>query len=80
MALNTNYRDTFVKYQNFERQKAIVPKTNNETVIFESHRPTLSKSQTSMDFIRYPNFQPPKPANCNPYISDLNNQIYPGEK
>ena len=80
MNLQTNYRDTFIKYQNAERTKPILPPASMN-VTNEDNRPFLGKSQTSIDFIRHTGHKPPKPAGCNSYVSDLNDQVlYPGPK
>lgn len=77
MTLETNYRETFVKFKDPERTKLIVPKS---TITYEPRKPFLNKSQTSLDFVAYSNHKPPRAAECNPFVSNLNDQIYPGLK
>lgn len=79
MNLHTNYRDTFVKFQNPERTKPILPQSSSD-VVYESNRPFLNKSQTSLDFIRYPDHKPARPIAADYYMSNLNNLLYPGAK
>lgn len=77
MDLGTCYRDTFIKYENNELVEKITPK-NSENFISSDKKKTISGiTQTRADFISYPHHIPPKPADCNPYNSNLNRQIYP---
>ena len=78
MDLKTNYRDTYVKYKDPERAKTIHPNQND---IINDKKPLLtSTTQTRSDFVQYPYHMPPKPADVNPYNSNLDRYIYPSNK
>ena len=87
MDFETNYRKTFMQHPNFERAKTFLP-THNSTLIFNNNNNNdknkkisfQSMTQTKSDFPIYPDHRPPKPADCNPYVSNLNEQLYPGNK
>lgn len=38
-----------------------------------------SSTQNQRDFKFHPNHRPPKPADCNPYLSKVENDLYPGQ-
>lgn len=77
----TNYRDTFVKFKNVERTKKILPNSQGVMVVKDLSKIKPGITQTHSDYVSYPNHHPPRPADCNPFNSDLNKQIlYPGEK
>ena len=78
MDFDTNYRGTFIKYNNPEMVKKILPQ--NDIVLNPNKNRTPNITQTKTDFVFYPNHQPPKQADCNPFASDLNRDIYPGNK
>ena len=78
MDLGTNYRETFVKYSDYEPVKKILP-NQNEMLISSTKMMIPSITQTHHDFGYKPS-QPPKPADCNPYVSNLDQLIYPGSK
>ena len=77
--MNTTNRNTYVKYPNAERTKPFDPNKNAENNITnkQSLAPFQSTTQNRADFVVYHNFEPTKPANVNPYLSDLDRQIYP---
>jgi hypothetical protein len=84
MDFQTNYRKTFMQHPGFERAKTFIP-NHNSTLIFNSDDKNKkisfeSITQTKSDFPIYPDHRPPKPADFNPYISNLNEQLYPGNK
>lgn len=76
MDLATSYRDTFIKYDNNELVSKIVPK-KSENLISDKKKTISGITQTRADFVYYPNHVPSKPADCNPFISNLNKCIYP---
>ena len=78
MDMATNYRDTFVKHKNAERSQIIVPRA--DIVLNPNKNSAPSITQTKTDFVFHANHHPPKPADCNPFVSNLNKDIYPGEK
>lgn len=87
MNLGTNYRDSFVRFNSVERVKKIVPSNQMESVSLSvdgvaKPRPnfSLSKSQTKADYVHHFDHRPAKPADCNSFVSHLDEQIYPGNK
>ncbi|RNA34149.1 stabilizer of axonemal microtubules 1-like [Brachionus plicatilis] len=77
MDLATSYRNTFIKHENNDLVGKIVPK-NSVNLISSDKKKTISgTTQTRADFVYYPHHVPPKLADCNPYTSNLNKQIYP---
>ncbi len=81
MELATNYRDAFVKFTNPEKavnakpvQNANVLSTNNK----EEKKFSVNKTQNQVDFKPHLNHQPPKMANTNPFLSNLDKHLYPG--
>lgn len=77
MELATSYRDNFIKYENSELVSKVVPK-NNDCLINSDQKKTISGiTQTRADFVHYPNHIPSRPAECNPFISNLKKDIYP---
>lgn len=79
MNLATSYRDTFIKYENTEPVQKIVPQSQANNVVNSRDKKKFISSitQNRADFVYYHDHVPPKPADVNPYISNLDQQIYP---
>ena len=78
MDMNTTNRNTYVKYANPERAQLFDPYKNSETTNLKTNAtPMQSVTQSKSDFVFHQNFQRTKPANVDPYMSDLDRQIYP---
>lgn len=78
MDLGTNYRETFIKYSDIEPVKKVLP-NQNEIIISSNKLMMPSITQTHHDFSYKPS-RPPKLADCNPYLSNLDQLIYPGSR
>jgi hypothetical protein len=78
MDLGTNYRETFIKYSDVEPVKKILP-VQNELMLNPTKSLMPSITQTHSDFSFKP-YRPPKPADCNPYASSLDQLLYPGNR
>lgn len=77
MEFTTSNRENFVNYPGFEPPQPIIPITNkNETHVFKT-KLTPSITQNQKDFVFHSNHRPPKPADCNPYLSKIENDMYP---
>ncbi len=74
----TSNRVTFVEYPGFETTQPIIPQ-KGECVLQKSKLAT-AVTQNSKDFIFHANHRPPKPADCNPYLSKVENDLYPGHR
>jgi hypothetical protein len=71
-------RETFVKYSDIEPVKKYLP-IQNEVMVQPNKTLIPSITQTHSDY----EFKPSKPAklaDCNPYISNLDELLYPGFK
>ena len=79
MDLNTTNRNTYIKHINPERAQLIDPtKKPSESTLRTTAVPMQSLTQTRSDYVFHKGFRPPKLADVDPYLSDLNRQIYPG--
>ena len=79
MDFNSNYRETFVKFNDVERAKLFNPE--NKSKIFSTpNKPFSATTQSRSDYVLYLNHQRAPLADCNPYESNLNEQIYPGNR
>lgn len=77
MDFSTSNRDTFVNYPGFEPPQPIIPTQQNEAVVSKIKiKPGITQNQK--DFVFHPNHRPPRPADCNPYLSKVENDMYPG--
>lgn len=76
MEFNTSMRDSFVDYPNFEATQPFIPK-KSESMIKGNFK--TSSTQNQRDFKFHPNHRPPRPADCNPYLSKVENDLYPGQ-
>ena len=75
--LVTSYRDTFKKHPIESSKERKLPQSQNILSISDK-MPMIGETQNKADFKFYADFQPTKPANCDPFVSDLDKQIYPG--
>lgn len=80
MDLNSNYRETFVKFDDVERTKSINPETKSKIFSTGNTKPFSATTQSRSDYVLYLNHQRAHLADCNPYESNLNEQIYPGKR
>jgi hypothetical protein len=81
MELVTNYRDAFVKFDNAERAVNAKPGQNSNVISTNNkEEKKLNQTQNQIDFKPHLNHQPPKMANTNPFLSDLDKQLYPGNR
>ena len=76
MEFNTCNRDTFVNYPDFKMTQKIVPVQNE--ALKPKGKLKAGVSQNSVDFVFHAEHRPPRPADCNPYLSKIENDIYPG--
>lgn len=75
MDMGTNYRETYIKYSDYEPVKKHVPVQNEIVSPNKSTIPSIT--QTHHDY-GYKQTRPAKLADCNPYISNLDQLLYPG--
>ena len=78
MDLSSNYRETYVKFADPERAKLADPEKKSRIFSAAASNPFPSVTQSRSDYVYYLNPQRPKLADCNPYESNLNEQLYPG--
>jgi len=78
MELATNYRDAYVKFENAEKAINAKPVQNANVLSTNNKQNPLNKTQNQVDFKPHLNHQPPKMANTNPFVSNLDKQLYPG--
>jgi hypothetical protein len=76
MEFETVNRETYIKHENAERAKLVDPQGNQN--IISNPIPMKSISQTRHDYIFYANHKPPTIQPNNPYDSNLNEIVYPG--
>ena len=78
MDLNSNYRETFVKYEDVERAKLFNPETKSK-IFSNGSKPFSATTQSRSDYVVYLNHQRAPLADCNPYESNLNEErMQPG--
>jgi hypothetical protein len=78
MDFNTVNRETFIRYSDIEPVKKYIP-TQNEVMVQSNKKLIPSLTQTHSDYGYKPS-KPAKSANCNPYLSNLDELLYPGFK
>ncbi len=79
MEFNSAYRDNYQSYPSFDGPpKPIIP--NKNEVIFTKSKFKPSITQNQKDFIFHADHRPPKPADCNPFISKIDQDLYPGNR
>lgn len=76
MDFETVNRETYIKHENAERAQLADPQGNQNVI--SNPIPMKSISQTRHDYIFYANHKPPSIQFTNPYDSNLNEIVYPG--
>lgn len=74
----TSNRSTFVNYPDFEPTQSFVPKQNEGIVVRGKLAPAMTQNQK--DFVFHSDHKPPRPADCNPYLSKIENDMYPSNR
>ena len=78
MEFNSAYRDNYPSYPSFELTKKIVP--NQNEIMFNKGKFKPSITHNQKEFVFYPDHRPPKPANTNPFVSQIDHDLYPGDR
>lgn len=76
MDFKTSNRVNFVDYPDHKVTQPIIPHQNEALVEKGPFKPSFTQNQK--DFVYHPNHRPPRPADCNPYLSKVENDLYPG--
>ncbi len=74
----TSNRVTFVEYPGFETTQPIIP--HQGECVMQKSKLATAVTQNSKDFVFHANHRPPKPADCNPYLSKVEYDLYPGQR
>lgn len=78
MDMNTNYKVDFVPFKNAERAKKFAPDYHSQQVANTERVPIAGVTQTRVDFKPYPGYKQREPNGVDPYVSHLDQDLYPG--